>query len=92
MTNLLNADLLTSGKSNGAVLAFCPESAGMSGADKVDVPRCNILTEPLTVFACLVFASRTFAAIETVVDSCRMTCDYFELCAGDCPTRQLAVM
>lgn len=74
--------------SNGTASTFCPELAGASGADKADFPRCNILTEPLTAFADRVFASRAFAAIEDGVDKCRMNCDYFELCAGGCPSNK----
>lgn len=74
--------------SNGIASTFCPELAGMTGADEVDFPRCNVLAEPLMAFADRVFASRAFADIETGVTHCRMTCDYFELCAGGCPSNK----
>lgn len=74
--------------SNGTATTFCPELAGMSGADKVDFPRYNVLTEPLAAFADRVLASGTLAAIEAGVDRCRTTCDYYELCAGGCPSNK----
>ena len=46
--------------SNGTATTFCPELAGMSGADKVDFPRYNVLTEPLAAFADRVLASGRF--------------------------------
>ncbi len=74
--------------SNGTATTFCPELAGMNGADKVDFPRCNVLTEPLAAFADRVLVSRALAAIEAGVDRCRTTCDYYELCAGGCPSNK----
>lgn len=74
--------------SNGVASTFCPELAGMREAEAVGFPRCNILEEDLRSFADRVFASQALKAIEAGVDRCRITCDYFELCAGGCPSNK----
>jgi uncharacterized protein len=73
---------------DGRVSTFCPELAGQAAGAEFDFPVCRLQDEPLAAFADRVFASKAFTDIQAGVDQCRMSCDYFALCGGGCPSNK----
>jgi uncharacterized protein len=72
---------------DGRVSSFCPELAGQVGEDK-GFPICQVQDEDFSSFADRIEASPAYAAIRTGVDDCRVSCEYFELCGGGCPSNK----
>jgi uncharacterized protein len=46
------------------------------------------MQEDFASYAARLAASPAFAAIQAGVDACRVSCDYFELCGGGCPSNK----
>jgi uncharacterized protein len=72
---------------DGRVSTFCPELAGQVGEDK-GFPVGHVKHEDFSSFADRIGASAAYAAIRTGVDDCRVSCEYFELCGGGCPSNK----
>jgi uncharacterized protein len=72
---------------DGRVSSFCPELAGQVGED-AGFPVCQVQDEDFAAFAARLEASPAYATIRAGVDDCRVSCDYFELCGGGCPSNK----
>lgn len=72
---------------DGSVSTFCPELAGQVGEDR-GFPVCRVMQEDFASYAARLAASPASAAIQAGVDACRVSCEYFELCGGGCPSNK----